>query len=240
MAGTIVDMHVHTVRGAADSSLTPDQLVQEARRIGLSGVNIAEHDRMWETSEQERFRRESGLFISYGMEVSTDMGHILVVGLSHYVPGIRRASELRRAVLEAGGFMIAAHPFRHFFDPVQFLRDGRQPLRLTPEEAAQLPVFGLVDEIEVVNGACTPRENYFALQVARILGKRGTGGSDAHSTNGLGYCATVFERPLEDQRHLLAELRAGRFYPAFGLNNGRLTPFDESSRDMNMGRLKAR
>jgi len=33
MTGTIVDMHVHTVRGAADSSLTPDQLIEEARRI---------------------------------------------------------------------------------------------------------------------------------------------------------------------------------------------------------------
>jgi hypothetical protein len=30
MTGTIVDMHVHTVRGAADSSLTPDQLIEEA------------------------------------------------------------------------------------------------------------------------------------------------------------------------------------------------------------------
>lgn len=240
MAGTIVDMHVHTVRGAADSSLTPEQLVEEANRVGLTGVNISEHDRMWEMPERERFRRRSGLFISYGMEVSTDMGHILAIGLNQYMPGIRRISELRRAVLEVGGFMIVAHPFRHFFDPVHFLRNGREPFDLTPEEAAKLPVFNMVDEIEVVNGACTPRENYFALQVAHILGKRGTGGSDAHSTSGLGYCTTVFERQLEDSRQMLEELRAGRFYPAFGLNNGQLTPFDESSKDMNLGILRSR
>src|SRR3989304_5914400 len=91
MPGAIVDMHVHTVRGAADSSLTPDQLIEEAKRIGLSGVNISEHDRVWEARQIEEFRERSGLFVSRGMEVSTDMGHMIVIGLESYLPGIRRA-----------------------------------------------------------------------------------------------------------------------------------------------------
>ena len=48
MPDTIVDMHLHTVKGGSDSSLTPEQLMEEARRIGLSGVNISEHDRLWD------------------------------------------------------------------------------------------------------------------------------------------------------------------------------------------------
>ena len=44
--GTILDAHIHTVRGAADSSLQPDDLLEEARRIGLTGINISEHDRV--------------------------------------------------------------------------------------------------------------------------------------------------------------------------------------------------
>ena len=36
MAGFVVDMHVHTVKGASDSSLTPQQLTEESRRIGLN------------------------------------------------------------------------------------------------------------------------------------------------------------------------------------------------------------
>lgn len=228
MPGTIVDMHVHTVRGASDSSLTPEQLMEEARRIGLGGVNISEHDRVWDPHQIEEFRERSGLFVSRGMEVSTDMGHIIVLGLDRYVPGIRRASELRRVVDEVGGFMIAGHPFRHFFDPVHFRRDGRPPFDMTPEEAAErMPVFRLVDEIEVANGGCTPRENQFALQVARVLGKRGIGASDCHSINGVGCFVTVFQEELRDQEHMLALLRAGRFYPAQGLNVGDLRPFLE-------------
>ncbi len=225
--GTIVDMHVHTIRGASDSSLTPDQLIGEARRIGLTGVNITEHDRAWDDHEWESFRQRAGIFLSRGMEVSTDLGHIIVVGLTRYVPGIRRAKELRRVVDEVGGFMIAAHPFRHFFDPVYYRRDGRRPVELTPQEAARLPIFELVDEIEVANGGCTPQENAFALMVARILGKKGIGASDCHSTNGLGCFVTVFEEELESQEHMLSLLRAGKYYPAGGLNVGKLRPFEE-------------
>lgn len=228
MTGTIVDMHVHTVRGAADSSLTPDQLIEEARRIGLTGVNISEHDRVWEPHLLEEFRERSGLFVSRGMEVSTDMGHMIVIGLDRYVPGIRRAAELRRVLDEVGGFMTVAHPFRHFFDPIHFRRDGRPPFEMTPEEAAErMPVFKLVDEIEIANGGSTPRENQFALKVAEVLGKQGIGASDCHSTNGVGYFVTVFEEELRDQEHILEQLRARRFHAAQGLAAGDLRPYVE-------------
>ena len=228
MPGTIVDMHVHTVRGAADSSLTPDQLIGEARRIGLTGVNISEHDRVWEVRLIEEFREQSGLFVSRGMEVSTDMGHMIAIGLDQYLPGIRRAAELRRVLDEAGGFMIVAHPFRHFFDPIHFRRDGRPPFEMTPEQAAgRMPVFKLVDEIEVANGGSTPRENQFALKVAMALGKQGVGASDCHSTNGVGYYVTVFEEELRDQEHMLQQLHARRFYAAQGLPAGELRPYVE-------------
>ena len=234
MAGFIVDMHVHTVKGASDSSLTPQQLMEEAHRIGLNGVTISEHDRLWDAREMERFRQESGLFASRAMEVSTDLGHIIVLGLERYVSGIHKAADLRRAVTKAGGFMWLAHPFRHFFDPVHFRRDGRPQPNLTPEQAVRLPIFALVDDLEVANGGCTARENGFALRVARILGKRGIGASDAHSTHGLGCFTTVFEQPLTDERELIAELRSGRYRPAEGLLRGGLTAFGEGALDMDV------
>ena len=233
MADFVVDMHVHTVKGASDSSLTPQQLVEEAHRIGLNGVNISEHDRLWDRHELQRFRQESGLFASRAMEVSTELGHIVVLGLEHYATGIHKAANLRRAVKKAGGFMWWAHPFRHFFDPVHFLRDGRPQPNLTPDEAAHLPILALVDDLEVANGGCTAQENAFALTVARILGKRGIGASDAHSTHGLGCFTTVFERPLRDQRELIAQLRSGRYHPAEGLLSGALVAFGESASDIN-------
>jgi len=230
MPGTIIDMHMHTVLGAYDSSLKPEELADEARRVGLTGVNITEHDRIWDQHALDRFRQEQApLFINNGMEVSTDMGHILALGLKGYAPGIRRLAELRKVADEAGGFLIVAHPFRHWFDPVHFMRQGRKPIAMIPEELAKLPVFELVDGIEVLNGCNTPRENVIALKVAKVLGKPGTGGSDCHSSSGIGYFCTVFEKMIETPEQMLAEMHAGRIRAAHDLAKGNLTLFTEDS-----------
>lgn len=226
MTGTIVDMHIHTTNGASDSQLRPEEMSEIAKRIGLTGVNVTEHDRVWDRYTAEAFRRDHPhLFLSPGMEVSTDMGHIVVVGLKEYVGGIRKCSELRRVVDSVGGFMVVAHPFRHFFDPVTFTRHGKQQPEMTAENLAKMPVFELVHGIEVLNGANTMRENYMALQVATLLGKPGTGGSDAHSTSGVAYYCTVFEKQLESVEDMLVELHAARFKPGRGLPEGNLSIF---------------
>jgi len=229
--GTIIDMHIHTTRGASDSGLDPEDLASEAIRRGLSAVHISEHDRLWDRHDLQDYRsRHEELLVANGMEVSTDMGHILALGLKEYVGGIRRCEELRRVADEQGAFLIVAHPFRHWFDPVYFTRQGKEPFTMTPEEAAErLPVFKLIDAIEVLNGANTVRENLFALKVAQSLGKPGTGGSDAHSTQGIGtYCA-VLDRNATSQEELLQELHAGRFHAGHGLLDGNLTRFTETS-----------
>ncbi len=228
--GTIIDMHLHTTRGASDSGLSPEDLATEARKRGLTAIHISEHDRLWERYTLEAYRKEhADLLVANGMEVSTDMGHILALGLREYVGGIRHAETLRRVADEQGAFLIVAHPFRHYFDPVYFRRQGKEPFTMTPEQAAKLPVFQLVDAIEVLNGANTARENVFALRVAQTLGKPGTGGSDAHSTQGIGFYCAVFERDCASQDELLEELHAGRFHAHHGLLDGNLTPFTETS-----------
>ncbi len=230
MPGTVIDMHLHTLKGASDSMLHPDDLITEALRVGLTGVNITEHDRMWESWDLAPFRKQHpDMFVNNGMEVSTDMGHILAIGLKGYASGIRRLEKLRELADEQGAFLVVAHPFRHFFDPVHFKREGKKPFDLSPEQAARLPVFQLVHGIEVLNGCNTPRENYFALNVAKILGKPGTGGSDAHSTQGIGYFAAVFDEALESPEQMVEEMHKGRFHPGRGLPQGNLNNYWETA-----------
>jgi len=231
MPGTIIDMHIHTTAGASDSGLSPEDLADEAKKRGLTGINITEHDRLWDAYKLGEYReRHAPLFVNNGMEVSTDLGHMIVVGLKQYVTGIRRAEELRRVLDEIGGYMIVAHPFRHWFDPVYFRKQGKEPFTMTPEQAAErMPVFALVDAVEALNGANTPRENLFALRVAKALGKPVSGGSDAHSTSGIGFYCTVFEEQLQAPEDIVRELRAGRFHAHHGLLQGKLTYFTEES-----------
>lgn len=211
----IVDLHVHTILGSPDSGLTPQHLVAEAKRIGLEGVILTEHHYQWDREQAQALAREHGLTLFPSLEIATDLGHVAVLGLDGYTSGIYRAETLRRLVDEKGGFIIALHPFRFF---------PSQP-RPSLGVAAALPLVQLCDEIEVANGGCTPVENALAYRVAQSLGRQGVGGSDAHSVHGLGCFATVFEGNPRTVPELVAELRAGRYYPVQGLHLGRLSPF---------------
>ncbi|MSQ12096.1 MAG: hypothetical protein EXR48_05350 [Dehalococcoidia bacterium] len=213
------DLHVHTSKGSGDSALTPEELVAQARRIGLDGVCLAEHDSWMERDEFERFARGSGIVVVRAQEVTTPQGHVLVFGVDEYQPGRPDLGDLRRAVQRAGGLMVLAHPFRRMFNPPpdnqNILYGGRpEAYPKTPAEAAKHPAFEMVDEIEGLNGGNTEQENEFALAVVRRLGLKGTGGSDAHAAEQLGRRVTAFQEPVRSAGEFLEALRAKAFAPS--------------------------
>jgi hypothetical protein len=221
----IIDLHVHTSRGGYDSTLSIPQLIEEAEMKGIGGVCLTEHIYVWSRKELEGFTSNHSVVLLGGVEIATDMGHIIVFGLDRYISGIHKASKLRRIADEMSGFLIAVHPFRMYFESEDF---GIKPKRSWSQaitEALDLPILTLVDEIEVLNGGCTERENLLALEVAKRLGMRGTAGSDAHSEHGIGYFVTVFEREIRSESELITELKAKRFYPAKRLRSGEIIPY---------------
>ena len=225
----IFDLHVHTVKGSSDSSLTTEQLISEARRIGLDGVCLSEHSGGWDDHEFRRVFEDSGLVVVRGLEVDTEMGHVLAYGMHQYVGGIHRVRDLRHAADRLGAFLVSAHPFRNLFNNPPYNlnllfreRNGRPS---TPEQAALHPLFEVVDDIEVGNGANTERENAFTLEVAQILGFEGTGGSDAHSTHGLGKFATEFDGDIRSESDFVEALRTGAYRAVQGLHVGELRAF---------------
>ncbi len=233
----IVDLHVHTTRHSPDSSLTPEELVKEARRIGLDAVCITEHVGQWDRFDLERFSSmNEGVLLIAAMEVETEIGHVTVYGLDGYVSGLDDFRELRRAVTARGGYMVMAHPFRYLrpkssqVTNLLFKEPDLYPD--TPEEATAHWALQMVDAIEVANGSTNDEENAFAREVAQILGKPMTGGSDSHSHHSVGSCATVFSDQISSAKEFLEALHQGRFHPATGLNVGNLNlkPFSNGHR----------
>ena len=222
------DLHVHTVRGSSDSSLSPSQLIGEAERIGLNGGWLAEHGGGWNDDLVDQEFGASKLTVIPALEVTTNMGHVIASGRRSHAPGIHKIDVLREVVDEVGGLLISAHPLRNFFNAPPFnvnllYREwSSQPNNV--EEASEHDLFSFVDLIEVTNGANSERENRFTSDIANYLGINGTGGSDSHSVQGIGKSLTVFENQITDQASLISELKAGKFYPAAGLNIGDLKP----------------
>ena len=58
---SLFDLHVHTNQGSPDSALTPDELVSEIRRLGLTGVMVTEHNG-WPKQDFDRFAKQSDVF----------------------------------------------------------------------------------------------------------------------------------------------------------------------------------
>lgn len=204
----IFDLHIHTSWNSADSNLHPAELIQEAKRLGLNGVVVTEHDKCWDRFMARDLAAEHNFLFLRGMEVSTDLGHILVYGLEEYVSGICQAEKLRRIVDDAGGAMVVAHPFRRAF--TAHFRNGEEPTPTTLEAAIRRPVFDLVHGIEVCNGGSIDRENKLAIEACAALGLAPTGGSDAHSDLGIGCYATQFNDPIRTEADVIAALKHGR------------------------------
>lgn len=200
-----IDLHIHTYPRSSCSSIEPAALIQEAKRIGLDGICLTEHQSLWPPGEVEKLARDGGIRIFRGNEITTDQGDILVFGYEEHVQGIVTIQELYERVAAAGGYMIAAHPFRGF------LVFGIGQLQMNVEHASQRRVFQYVNALEIGNGKVTEQENEMARQVAEKLDMHGVAGSDAHLIDEVGKWITIFEREIQNERELIEELTAGRF-----------------------------
>jgi predicted metal-dependent phosphoesterase TrpH len=207
--GFVIDLHTHTFPASACGSHSVDEVIEEARRIGLDGICLTDHNFTWSADQLEALRQKHGFLVLGGNEVTTDQGHMLVFGLDKDPGGngLVKLVDLSQAVGKLGGFMIVSHPFRGF------LTFGVDQLGLTVEKACERPLFKLVQGVEVLNGMVTEAENRFANQVCRSLGLASTGGSDAHTLSKIGCYATAFKSPIHTEPELVAALKAGDFQP---------------------------
>ena len=213
----LIDLHTHTYPKSDDSFVSVDDLIDQAKTLGLEGICLTEHDQFWSLDDVKSLSRRHEFLVLPGSEINTDAGHILVFGLREYVFGLHKPAFLRRSVTKAGGVMIAAHPYRR-----RYLSDqGRNPEARAEmlRRAVADDFFLMCDAIEGCNGRGKPDENEFSRDLGNALALRATAGSDAHRVEQLGTAATRFERRVKDLETLVAELKAGRFRPeALGLS----------------------
>src|SRR2546421_8454770 len=100
------DLHMHTRRYSPDSEIEPFDLVRRAREIGLDGIVITEHDRLWPEAELDELRAAApGLVVLGGVEVTGRGGDLLCYGVTD-LTNLGRGTpwgELCREVRRQGG-----------------------------------------------------------------------------------------------------------------------------------------
>ena len=209
----VIDIHAHTSPASPCSDALVDDLIQQAKDIGLDGICLTDHNYVWSEADLKALRQKHDFLVLGGNEITTDRGDVLVFGYYEDIKNVITLADLRERVLNAGGYMVLAHPFRGFL-VVDVNKVG-----LSAEKAAQRDVFGYVDAMEVHNGKLTPSENDFSHDVAGIVKLPQTGGSDAHKPDEVGVFATRFFADIENETDLVRALHSGRFEPVAFLQN---------------------
>jgi len=162
---------------STDSSITPEELVSHARRRGLDGVALTDHDRL---DGALKIARESDFLIVPGIEITSSDGHVVGLNVQGLIPRGLAVDETVDKIHESGGIAIACHP-------VGLFKGGLG--RLTSSK---------FDAVEVINSSAIPFD-YTVRQNERIashLGKARVAGSDAHYGPEIGCAYTVVDAGL--------------------------------------------
>jgi len=153
-----IDLHVHTFY-SFDSLITPKELVFYAKKRGLDGVAITDHDRI---DGALKIAKETDFLIVSGIEISSLNGHIIGLDLDESVPPELSVDETLERIHEAGGIAIACHPVVFF------------------KESLKGHINSRFDAIEVINSSAFPF-NYSvkrSQKLASNLGLPRVAGSD--------------------------------------------------------------
>ena len=198
----LIDLHMHEKSYSLDSHLSLEEMVAQARKLGLDGLCITDHDSMGLREAAEKYAAAVHFPIFVGIEFYSLQGDIVAFGVRDY-PRVRvNAQEFIDCVRAQGGVCFAAHPFR----------DNHRGL------AENLSAVRGLNGVEALNGSTLPADNQRAADWAIRLGLPLLGASDCHIVEKLGVYATCFPDRITSESDLCEAIRAGACAPAYRKN----------------------
>ena len=176
----LFELHCHSLysRGRkipTEALASPRDIMRHAKRLGLGGIAITDHNTIKSWKEARAEARKEGIVFVPGCEISSSKGHILGLGLNSSIkPGLGVEETLDR-IHEQGGLAIAAHPFDIKGYGIKY-------------------DFRRTDAVEVFNAVAIDRvTNMFCERKVRKSGKPMVAGSDAHTLNMIGAAVNVID-----------------------------------------------
>jgi len=164
-------MHVHSCY-SVDSLITPEELIFYAKKRGLDGVAVTDHDRL---DGALKIAAETDFLVIPGVEVCSSGGHVLGLNVKEPISAGLSATETVNVIHDAGGIAVACHPIGLF--------KGGLGNRTSSS----------FDAVEVINSSSIPFG--FAvkqsMKIASRLGKPRLAGSDAHYGPEIGCAYTI-------------------------------------------------
>jgi len=199
----IIDLHCHT-KYSYDCWLEPSDLIQRAKELNLDGVCITEHYSYALSRPVAELQQGDGFLILRGLEISTNIGDLLVYGVKGDSWNIWSGNtyldinEVIRRIHSQGGICVPAHPFR-----------GWNSLGDT--------IFAIdsFDALETHNGSNSFEKNEKAIRAASTLKLPSIGGSDCHTIKQIGRAVTEFSNPIKTIDEMIGKIKEGNCRGAY-------------------------
>ena len=170
----IVDFHIHS-QYSPDSSISPTTVLKMAKKRGLDGVAVTDHDTIRGGLEAMKVNSDPNFVIIVGSEVeTTTKGDIIGLFLTQEIQS-RETEEVIEEIREQGGVAMWAHPYR----------EGKKLLPIM--------LIKRIDIIEVFNAKTLESQNILAGALAERYRKPLAGASDAHTAEEIGNAATLVD-----------------------------------------------
>lgn len=188
------ELHCHSKYSESnipwDGMEEPEDIISCAKRKGLSGIALTDHDTIngWEKAEKRA--KEEGILFVPGIEISSANGHILGLGINQKIEKGLSIEETIDKIHDAGGIGISAHPFdiRGYGTRNRFVK---------------------ADAVEVFNALSLDRfSNILSESKARRADKPMVSGSDAHSLSMIGRASIQVD--AHDIDSLLKAIKKGK------------------------------
>lgn len=185
-----VDLHVHTVF-SGDSSIQPKTLVEQLHAHHLvKGIAVTDHNTLRGYFHVRKLAKAyRDLLILPGIEISTEVGDLLVLGVEEETELPRSLSSFLEFSEAHEGTIVIPHPYRSL------------GLNALAEEVR-------AHAIEVLNPTATPKENKLARDLAKRRNLPGVAGTDAHSASEMWSTYTEVEAELNVDS-VLTSIRKG-------------------------------
>ena len=199
-----LDLHIHS-QYSDDGQGSPIKIIKSLQKKGLHGMAITDHNTIEGSLKALKVAPKDFIIIP-GLEISTKDGHIIALNVKEDIVRNLSVEETIDNIIDLGGLAIVPHLFRNM--------SGIKKEKLKK-------IHAKIPAIEVYNSCSLPKTNIKTAKIAKDLNLGGTGGSDSHNVEYVGYAYTTVDTTDMNINTILSEINKKKTW-----GEGTLMPLD--------------
>jgi hypothetical protein len=184
-----LDLHIHS-QYSGDGIGAPKEIIKVLQKRGLQGMAITDHNTIKGSIKALEIAPKDFIVIP-GVEISTLDGHIVALGVKKNIERELPIEETVEKIIDLGGIPLVVHLFRNM--------SGIKKNNLKK-------IHKKLTAIEVFNSCSVPKSNLKSAKVAKEFNLGGTGGSDSHEPEYVGYGYTLIDTTDYNQDSVISHI----------------------------------